>query len=200
MTKAVQVRNTVDYFSWIRRLVRSQKGPKSENTWKVELRGLPDIGGSTGSSLFRVKYRADEIQNDNINILRYLIKCSHSSWENTDFLKELALQLNDLSEDKEIHRIPYKESYQLLVILISGYSRAGKEKTKNDNFLMIIILWTMYMDLDFKSRVLNISVLFCHRLSLCLLALGNFNYSKKNKKIDNLKIYKTRLVKLKVLS
>lgn len=69
MTKVVQVRKNVE---WTGRVVlRSQKGPHLENIQQVELRGLSDTAGVVAVFCSESTYRADEIQSDNINTLRY---------------------------------------------------------------------------------------------------------------------------------
>lgn len=96
MTKVVQVRTNVDWMRGI--VVRRQKGPNSENIQQVEVRGFAGVGGVVSSVFICLFvcfpesiYRADKIQSDNINKLRYGIKCSHFILKNTAVFKSVGL-------------------------------------------------------------------------------------------------------------
>lgn len=96
MTKEVQVRNNVDWMRGI--VVRRQKGPNSENMQRIEIRGFAGVGDMVSSVFICLfvcfpgsTYRADKIQSDNINKLRYEIKCSHVILKNTLVLKSVGL-------------------------------------------------------------------------------------------------------------
>lgn len=51
--------------------VENSKGPHLENIQQVELRGLSDTGDVVAIFCLESTWRADEIQSDHINTLRY---------------------------------------------------------------------------------------------------------------------------------